>query len=615
MAEKVWKRFDLSNQLVETSIQRKSWLDLAAWFKYINQDLDNVHNSPDEIKEINRKKAEWYIWEPISTKEISDKEIDAYIDWLTDRQAKWLTDKAQTDEYDINTLFAYINNWDSWKDPYAEWTGMYEKKWASLANDVSNSTAAKWIGWWALWELWWYWIEKFWKRLYNSVTPYAKDDVPTLVSNANAKPLMDKIDSEIARIWEEIETLKAKWWSEEEIQKLQNAYDQLLKQKNSRSTEPKQTIRDFVREEWYAWSNMNITKDLDLDKDTLWITDIEEKMAMSNERFKKSDILSSLTREDFWVSEAAWEKEYKPIIDEYIEFYSNKWDDTLLSLQEWKNEIWKTFDYNEMGEKISSTKNNIKSRVQDKIWDTIKNQLETEYPWQWMSEKVTKYWKLKEAGDEFIKRWSKEVTKVPSKTSKAKKWYKRIELNDWQKRTLGGWMERIWKLRPTGIWNYVKGNKKLMALIWLWSVVLKNPVAQAGLTALEVAWDVDMANDAWNFIDDYRKFAPKVQRIHARFSDGDTRIWWEFAWMSEEEKEKAYSTEEVLKDLQWLSDNWYEDFLDTYFQYNMPDFLWWKSLKLADFDDLWDYVWWRLKNEEEDLDPVEKTKRKLNWKK
>lgn len=585
-------------------------LNLSKWFRYIDQDLENVHNSADDIRDINHTKMENALWVSISTKQPSDKEINKYIDWLGVKDLE-IFNNLWSQWYSFNDAVAYMENKNKFKNPLAQWTWLFEKKEPSLVSEVSNSSIAKWIGGWTLWELWWYWLEKYWKNLYNKVTPLSKDDVPTVISNKNAKPLMDKIDSEIARIWKDIETLKANWWSEEEITKLENAYNQLIKQKNSRSTEPKQTIRDFVREEWYAWSNMNMATDLDLDKDTLWITDIEEKMAMSDAKFKKSDILSSLTREDFWVSEAAWEKEYKPIIDEYIEFYSDKWDDTLLNLQEWKNEIWKTFDYNEMWEKISSTKNNIKSRVQDKIWDTIKWQLDKEYPWQWMSEKVGRYWQLKEAWDEFTKRWTKEITKMPTK-SKSKKWYQRIELSNWQKRTLGSWMERIWKLRPTGIWNYVKWNKKLMALIWLWSVVLKNPVAQAGLTALDIAWDVDIAESSSNLVSDIRKFAPVVQRIHARFDDSDTRIWWEFAWMSEEEKEKKYPTEEVIKDLQWLSDNWYEDFLDTYLQYNMPESLWWKSIKLADFDDLWDYVWWRLKNEDEKESPLEKTKRKLN---
>ena len=579
-------------------VNTTSWLNLSTWFNYINQDLDSVHNSADEIVNINDRKLETYLWEKIPVNNFSKKEIEDYIGWLSSQQKRWMLNNWTW--FSTDWIVAYLNNWDSWKNPFASWTWMFEKKWNVDIDDITNSNSwmNKWIRTW-LGLLWWegVWIalDKRWQHIYNRATPQAKDDVSKIISNKNKEPLMDSIDKRIAYYSKKIKDLKSKWWNEEEISKLERAYNQLVKQKKSRTTEQQQTIRDFVREEWYAWSNMNIATDINLDKDTMWITDIEEKMAMSDAEFSKADILKSLTREDFWVSESVWEKEYKPIIDAEIEFYTDKWNVNMLELHDWKNELDNEFEYSDLWERIQSAKNNIKSRTQDKISEKIKKQLDKEYPWQWMSEKVTKYWELKKAWEEFKKRWWAEITKKPSSKNRLKPTTIENETR-WLQRKFGNRIERLWKLRPTKIWSYVKWNKKLMALIWLWAVVLKNPVAQAWLTALEVAWDVDMAREWWDFIEDYRKFAPIVQRIHARYADKDTRIWGEFAWMTEEEKEKKYPTEEVLKDLQWLSDNWYEEFLETYLQYEMPDFLWWKSIKLADFDDLWDYVWWRLKN-------------------
>ena len=607
-----------SNISWETS--KKGWLNFSEWFTYKNQDLDSVHNSADDIKEINRTKVGNYIWNKISTGTLSDSDIKNRTDSMNMQQIKWFNEKAKTNEYDLNTLYAYIDHWDERKDPYAAWTWMFEKKWTVINADWttdSNNWMNKWLRAWLdllWWEGVWLALEKRWQHIYNRATPQAKDDVSKIISNKNKEPLMDSIDERIAYYSKKIKDLKSKWWNEEEISKLERAYNQLVKQKKSRTTEQKQTIRDFVREEWYAWSNMDIATDINLDKDTMWITDIEEKMAMSDAEFSKADILKSLTREDFWVSESVWEKEYKPIIDAEIEFYTDKWNVNMLELHDWKNELDNEFEYSDLWERIQSAKNNIKSRTQDKISEKIKTQLDKEYPWQWMSEKVTKYWELKNAWEEFKKRWWAEITKKPSSKNRLKPTTIENETR-WLQRKVGKRIERLWKLRPTKIWSYIKWNKKLMALIWLWAVVLKNPVAQASLTALEIAWDVDMAKEWWDFIEDYRKFAPIVQRIHARFDDKDTRLWWEFAWMTEEEKEKKYPLEEVKKDIQWLSDNWYEDFVTTYLQYEMPDLLWWGTLELADFDDLWDYVWWRLKNEEEDLDPVEKMKRKLNWNK
>lgn len=621
MEGKTWMRMPMAKSQLgdliswEITANKSDSLNFSKWFTYNNQDLDNVHSSAEEIKTLNDEKVSNFLWQSIPTKEMTDKEIEDFTKWLSNQQLSWIN--KNQDKFSTNAMVEYINNWDTWKNPFAEWTWMFEAKNSSILGWNWYEKLGKWTLIWVWWELWWRWLENLWKWIYNWATPNAKDDADKIVNNKTAKRIMTSIDSEISRIWWEIERLKANGWSEEEIAKLERAYNQLLKQKESRTTGKQQLTRDLAREKWYVGSDLNIASQAKIDKDELWITDIEEKMAMSNAKFKKSDILSSLTREDFWVSEAAWEKEYKPVIDEYIKFYSDKWDDTLLTLQEWKNEIWKTFEYNERWEKISSTKNNIKSRVQDKISEVQKTQLEKEYPWQWMSEKINEYGKLKTVEDEFKTRWGNKISKEKTlpKTqleivSKVERWTK------WWQRKVGKFIENIWKFRPTKIvgklLDLVGKNKKLAAIIWIWAAVFNNPVVKAWLVWLDIAWDVEIANESKKLVDEYRKFAPVVQRIHARFDDEDTRIWWEFAWMSEEEKEKKYPISDVLKDIQWLDDNWYEDFLTTYMQYEMPDFLWWKSIKIADFDELWDYVWWRLKNEEDEDSFAEKWKRERN---
>lgn len=573
-----------------------SWLNLWTWFSYINQNLDNVHNSADEIVNINDRKLETYLWEKIPVNNFSKKEIEDYVGWLSSKQKRWVLNNWTW--FSTDWIVAYINNWDSWKNPFASWTWMFEKKWTvinpdwTVSEDWRINKLLKTLGYAAWWDVSFWLMEKAWKAIYNSATPQAKDDMLKVITNKNKEPLIDSINKRIAYYSNKIKDLKSKWWSEEEIAKLEKAYNQLVKQKKARTTTPDKTIRDFVSEEWYTSDDIGIAKESQLDKDTLWITDIEEKMAMSDAEFSRADILKSLTREDFWVSESVWEKEYKPIIDAEIEFYTDKWNVNMLELHDWKNEIDKEFEYSDLWERIQSAKNNIKSRTQDKISDKIKAQLDLEYPWQWMSEKVTKYWMYKATQDEFLKRWTKQATKPTKIPTSFKELLSEItKSKQWAKRKIWKIMEYVWKIRPTGIKNYLLKNKKLMALIWLWAVVLKNPVAQAGLTALEVAWDADMANEAWNFVEEYRKFAPIVQRISARLSsEPDTRIWWEFAWMTEEEKEKKYPLEEVKKDLEWLSDNWYEDFFDTYF--------WWNFWLFTDngLDDAWDYFWWRLKN-------------------
>ncbi len=562
-----------SNISWETS--KKGWLNFSEWFTYKNQDLDSVHNSADDIKEINRTKVGSYIWNKISTGTLSDSDIKNRTDSMSMQQIKWFNEKAKTNEYDLNTLYAYIDHWDERKNPYAAWTWMFEKKWGSASDWTSTSWLKTARNLW-LWELWWAWTEWVWNKWYNRATrPTQRDTERQIVDEAAAKKY-NKAEEEYKKVTKKLANMK-KWdaW-----------YDALKKEQTKWANEMKRydwgkrdTTVDVLNEEGIAWWDKKMAVDSDYAAWEKWQTELEPVFEASTSKYNKQSYVKKLTPDLFKdVNESDWKKYYAPIIERWTEDFGD-WEMTLRELEDFKQ----TFHPSEAyiwWDKATSAEKRLTDKMYEIIWEDVASWLEKTKKWAWAT--YSKYWRLKEAYGNFK---SKAATKAAQdKTIPTIK--ELISDTSWQRKT-SQWMEKLGKLRPTKIvWavmDFIGKHKKIASLIWLWALVFKNPVVQAGLTALEVAWDVDMANDAWNFIDDYRKFVPKVQRINARFADKDTRIWWEFAWMTEEEKEKKYPMSEVLEDLQWLSDNWYEDFI-----LSIPWF--------SDLEYLWGYAWWRLKN-------------------
>ena len=69
MAELVWKRFntqDVRNQLDDLSTNTVSrtnnGLSFSKWFDYQDPNLDNVHNSADEIEKLCHDRMEKFLW-------------------------------------------------------------------------------------------------------------------------------------------------------------------------------------------------------------------------------------------------------------------------------------------------------------------------------------------------------------------------------------------------------------------------------------------------------------------------------------------------------------------------------------------------------------------------
>lgn len=113
---------------------KKWWLNFSEWFTYQNQDLDNVQNSPDEIKDLNHKKMENFIWTTISTAKPNEDEVRSYITSLSSEDRK-IYSNLLNEWYAYNDIVAYISNKDKFKNPTATWNAIFEENpstWQSI---------------------------------------------------------------------------------------------------------------------------------------------------------------------------------------------------------------------------------------------------------------------------------------------------------------------------------------------------------------------------------------------------------------------------------------------------------------------------------------------------
>lgn len=146
MAELVWKRFntqDVRNQLDDLSTNTVSrtnnGLSFSKWFDYQDPNLDNVHNSADEIEKLCHDRMEKFLWKRISTRKVSNEEISTYIKWLDSKQKKIFT-SLYDDGCSFNDAVAYMNAYNEdpslFKDPTAPWVWKFEEApstWQSIA--------------------------------------------------------------------------------------------------------------------------------------------------------------------------------------------------------------------------------------------------------------------------------------------------------------------------------------------------------------------------------------------------------------------------------------------------------------------------------------------------
>lgn len=473
MTESIWKRFNQQDSsLSKLLIRDESDLNFSKWFTYKDQNLDNVHNSADEMKEINRTKLEGYIWEKIPTKQMTDEEISTYFNWLTDQQARWIWNKAKTNEYDQNTLVSYVNHWDEWVNPYAEWTWMYEKK-TNATNNEKSSNLWKWAAW-----IWWLEVlgkarSIVWEYLLKkTLDKYLPEDISRLIRDARYEEVPGILSKELKNTeWEiakaETRLNKIKWnrlvnaWVNEEIRlNLEELYarrDSIKEtissmnetKKNLPGEKPKTAAQTANDVKWMYWSDLNAAKNTAVDAQVYYTKEIAPIYKQTKTRFSIPEILWELKKSDFpWKTEWQW-KEIQEMISKEIEAYAdyvdisaeelhNKLDDFNLDKEaiKWEDPKWITSAF--------------KKAAYTKINNAIDEAIEAELPWRWIKNKRIEYNNrlnlVKEFWDYAVEWWKR----------KPEQWIIKDIIDAIKsptvKRTIWQWFKKSWEaIRP---YNY-----------------------------------------------------------------------------------------------------------------------------------------------------------------
>lgn len=423
MPETIWKKLgerDIS--LLDKIKTNDTWLDFSKWFTYKNPDLDNVHNSPSETKELNRKKAEKYLWEEIKDKKLTEEEIKTRTDSMTIQQAKWFNEKAKTDEYDLNTLYSYIDHRDERKNPNAEWILMYEKKGSTIWDSINRWPMSRIGGTLIWWEWLWRITEWIWNYQFNkTMDKYLPEDVSRLVRYTkyeNVPELLSKslveteeqITKTEQRLWKSFESRLINWWVSDDIrQNLEELYarrdaikESLNAVESTKKNLPKEkpeTARETAKRMKLRWSDLNAAWQAATESSVYYTTEIAPIYKQVKAKFNMWDIFDWLTKNDFqWITEWEWE-DMKKIISKEKEAYS-KYSD--ISVEE----LHKTLDDFDLSksrlkwEEAKWLNAQLKDVVHTKINNMIDEAVERELPWRWFKNKKLVYNNMRNIEDE-----------------------------------------------------------------------------------------------------------------------------------------------------------------------------------------------------------------------
>lgn len=145
MVEKTWEQtslLDLLNNNIKNrwtnSGMKSTWLDFSKGFTYQNQNLDTVHTSAEDSKNLNHQKMEKYLWITIPTDKSSKDDIKKYIETLDTSNRDIFRHLIVDEWYSYNDAVAYMWEKDRFKNPLADGTWIFEEK---------NSTLYDSAGW------------------------------------------------------------------------------------------------------------------------------------------------------------------------------------------------------------------------------------------------------------------------------------------------------------------------------------------------------------------------------------------------------------------------------------------------------------------------------------
>lgn len=566
MAERLWKNIANIGSLIKRDDnvnKEQDWLDFSKWFSYKNQDLSNVHNSAEEISSINRRKMEQYLGMEISKEEPSDDYIMEYAKSLTWERSKIANNLAEQ-WYDFNESVAYLDNYERlwFINPMWKWLELFKtdnSKWTSFEKVERNiwktllSSETLWFIWNELWDAW-----------FRKMTRPTDMDVQKSVTDDRTKGKYSSAKEQYDNITEQL-----KWMSEsdEKYADLKKKQEYRKSEMNRLDREMRPTTVDVLEEEKLSWSDYDLAVDTDVRAYEKWTQELEWVFDKATVNYRKQDFIDKLTRESFPnVSDEAWEKYYKPKIEDMKKIYSDADAIDLRWLEQWKKQ-YKPSQESLVWDYATSAEKAINDKMYYMLGDEVKKWLEATEKWAWAIYK--KYWLLEESAGTYLDKLKTDLPKEKTKATK-KEWWK------WFKRDFAAWMrDKSNYLRPS-YWAE-KAENVLVNKLWLSAEAAKT------ITKWVEKWE-NFISKAWKFwwryvaavmplldtlalIDELTATEKRYQLSPDYIRLQQKKLWklwfdeWTYyEWWTEEDWENAWLWQDVIRN--YLDSTDYQDFLE-----------------------------------------------------
>lgn len=593
MVEQTWKKLEervskLKSFLDENNPQvvddTKNGLDFSKWFEYKDTNLDNIHLSAEDTKDLNHERMQKFLGTEISTEKPDEKDVLKYVETLW-KKDKEIVSHLADEWYDFNEIKAYMSVKDQFTNPMAEWTWIFERWdwkdtsvqeswWSNFSFDAKSIPWIVW--WWAMWLLWlewvWRWLYKWGDNIYRDAIKPTDKDVETLVKEAANEKKYKYHNDRAEKIKKEMDTL-IEWdpkWDE-----LNKQYNEEIATRDRYAPREKSTTVDLMDEAWVTWDNFNIASEANFQAEKHWTEKVKPYMDKSTKTFNKSDFIDKLTRELFKdVDDYSWKENYEPVIKKMKEVYAGQWEISLNELHEWKKQFqpsknllaWDT---------AQTTMKNINDKMYSMLTKEIKKTLDEENPWKKVWKAYSDYGKWLEEADEYLGKTQKEMTKETKRASSIKKWLQNKVDN-----IFGKWFKtKSWQLIKK-LWKSITPSQWISAgKIWAW--------------VTDVIWIVQLLRlvpwTIWELATQFIETTPAWVADEMLWDKtvGAGIAWW--SWNRKSDDERIDYLKENLDALYWIE--FPRDDIE-YSYYKWKGNTDW-NLHIEMDSDKWYFAWWQ----------------------
>lgn len=410
----------------------------------------------------------------------------------------WKLEDPAINYYSSNLM---SEQWSSYKyDPF--WWGDYSQY--EVSSIWSNiPTAWKW--WLKLWLLEWWWAlgENFWKNLQTSSVNRSQLDRIQNVSYNSKTWELSKWEEEVKKMKKELDEWIKNWENQDWIDKKKaQIYDAEKEIERLSKAEKPIDSREILNKYGITWNEEEIAGKARWQSKFLWKSKVDPLIEGVEETIDIEKFFSELSPEDLWIKESRLQKQYKEILDDYLESYAWKNEVTLKEAREIYNSLPDLSDDAIKGDIPLQAEKRIADRFKTFLQNSTKDALKKQYPdkVEYIDELFNDISKLKAQEESAVKWSSLKGKKFKFSDLFSKKWRAKLLDKTSVRTKVGKWIENVsHAIRPT-TWlkwlvNFISGN-------WDWINKILNKVKNsvwdaAGSEGKSMGWDVMDLLIAW----------------------------------------------------------------------------------------------------------------------